>query len=267
MNCIRKYSMISEIPASKIPGISNMKKMPAKLWKTGRLDLLDRPMVSIVGSRRPSLYSQTKTKELAFMLAQRGVAVVSGAAMGIDAMAHIGAGAANTIAVTATGLDIRYPAVNKALIKDIEKNGLLLSLFAPGSKPGNWNFVIRNELVVALGEILVIAEADLESGSMRSAEYALKMGKKIFVFPHRLGESKGTNHLLKEGLADPIYDFEKFVSRYGEAADESIPKDEFFYFCQQNPTVDEAVERFGERVYEAELEGVIVIESGRISLR
>ncbi len=106
---------------------------------------------------------------------------------------------------------------------------------------------------MALGEILVIAEAELDSGSMRSAEYALAMGKKIFVLPHRLGESSGTNALLQSYQATPIYDIETFASQFGAAVDECVQKDDFFYFCQGAPTFDETLAQFGDRVYEAEL--------------
>jgi DNA processing protein len=187
--------------------------------------------------------------------------------MGIDAVAHSAAGADNTIAVMANGLDIRYPAVNRTLIESIEKNGLVLSQFEIGSRPGNWSFVVRNEIVVALGEKLVIAEADENSGSVRSAEYAVKMGKEIYVFPHRLGESAGTHRLLREGLAKPIYSISDFAAMFGNAVDKSVERDDFFYFCQKNPTVDEVVECFGERLYEAELEGIVIIENGRVQLR
>ncbi|MCK4441166.1 MAG: DNA-processing protein DprA, partial [Sulfurovaceae bacterium] len=200
-------------------------------------------------------------------LANRGVCIVSGVAMGVDAIAHNGAGAENTIAVVANSLDIRYPAVNRFLIEEIEQKGLMLSQFSPIFKPTSWSFVVRNEIVVALGDILIVTEADINSGSMRSVEFALKMGKKIFVPLHRIGESRGTNQLLEEGLAQPIYDIEKFAQSYGVVPkDNGIKRDEFFYFCQTSPTLDEAVARFDSRVYEAELEGLVRIENGLVSL-
>ena len=247
-----------------IPEVEAMRKIPEHLWYLGNTELLKRPKVSIVGTRRPLHYTQERTRGIAAALAKRGVVVVSGAAMGVDAQAHRGAGFGNTIAVVATGADIRYPAINAPLIESIEREGLVLSQFEPGSRAGNWSFVVRNELVVALGEVLVIAEADEKSGSMRSAEYALKQGKEIFVLPHRLGESRGSNRLLREGLAQPIYDLEEFAERFGVAPETEQAYDDFFYFCQKSPTLDEAVSAFGERVFEAELEGKIVVENGRI---
>ena len=249
-----------------IPALDAMHKYPQDLFYKGDLSLLDRPKVSIVGSRQTSLYTQDFTYTLAQALAKRGVCVVSGAAMGVDAIAHSGAGVKNTIAVVANGLDIRYPALNKGLIEAIEKSGLVLSQFNDGFKATRWSFVARNELVVALGDMLIVTQADIDSGSMRSVEYALKMGKEIFVLAHRINESSGTNKLLAEGKAKAIYDIESFVSRFGQSADEEIEKDEFFYFCQTTPTFDESIERFGDRIYEAELEGIITIQNGIVRL-
>ena len=199
-------------------------------------------------------------------LTKRGVCVVSGAAMGVDTIAHVGAGEENTIAVVANGLDIRYPSVNKNLISSIEDKGLLLSQFNDGFRATGWSFVVRNELVVALGDSLIVTEADLNSGSMRSVEYALKMGKKIFVLPQRLDESLGTNQLLQTMNATPIHDIEEFASTFGQIADDTLEKDDFFYFCQKTPTFDESLKKFGDRVYEAELEGIITIENGIVRL-
>lgn len=249
-----------------IPALDAMHKYPKTLFYKGNLSLLDRPKVSIVGSRKPSLYTQDFTYTLAHALALRGVCVVSGGAMGVDAIAHSGAGVENTIAVMANGLDIRYPVLNKGLIEAIEHKGLVLSQFNEGFRATKWSFVARNELVVALGDCLIVTQADLDSGSMRSVEYALKMGKEIFVLSHRVNESLGTNKLLLEGKAKAIYDIESFVTRFGVRAKSDLSKDDFFYFCQNMPTFDETVEKFGDRVYEAELDGSITIQNGIVRL-
>jgi DNA processing protein len=249
-----------------IPNLEPMKKYPSTLFYKGNLDLLNRPKVSIVGTRRPSNYTRQFTYSLANALAKRGVCVVSGAAMGVDAIAHTGAGENNTIAVVANGLDIRYPAVNKNLIESIENKGLMMSQFNDGFRATGWSFVVRNELVVALGDILIVTEADLDSGSMRSVEYALKMGKEIFVLPQRLDESLGTNQLLTDGYAKTIHNIETFASIFGRSVEDEVEKDAFFYFCQQTPTFDESLEKFGDRVYEAELEGLITIQNGIVRL-
>jgi DNA processing protein len=258
--------MIYEI-TGHIDVLEDMKKYPKELYGLGNLELLSRPKVSIVGTRRPSSYTQYLTRELAKSLSKRGICLVSGAAMGVDALVHQHAGLENTIAVVANSLDIRYPSINRKLIEGIEQRGLVISQFPLTTKAAPWSFVVRNELVVSLGKILIVTEADENSGSMRSVEFALKMGKEIYVLPHRLGESRGTNKLLDEGLAKPIYDIESFSNNYGIVPhNESLVKDDFFYFCQGTPTLDEAVLKYDERVYEAELEGLIHIENGLIRL-
>lgn len=258
---------MTSLVAQHIVALDSMKKYPPELFYRGDLSLLERPKVSIVGTRRPSLYTQEMTKQIAKALAARGVCVVSGAAMGVDALAHEGAGVDNTIAVLGCGLDIRYPAINAPLIGAIESNGLLLSPFNDGFRAANWSFVVRNEIVVALGEILVVTEADLNSGSLRSVAFAQKMGKQIYVLPHRIGESRGTHALICNGEAKVIWDVEAFVSRFGVSASSDVPKDDFFYFCQKMPTLDEALQAFGARVYEAELQGDIVIQNGLVCLQ
>ena len=258
---MKKIKILKE----QINSLESMKKIPDKLWYIGNKELLKRPRVSIVGSRRPLPYTKNLTYTLARELAKRGVVVVSGGAMGVDAIAHKGAGAKNTIAVMANGLDLHYPKINSSLIKEIEEEGLVLSQFAPSTKAFKWSFVVRNELVVALGEILIITEADSKSGSIRSAEYALKQNREIFVLPHRLNESSGTNRLLKEGLAEAIYDIDNFVDRFGSIK-EDTKEDDFFIFCKSNPTLEEAIKRFKDRVYEEELLGSIIIEDGKIKL-
>ncbi len=247
----------------EIKALKLMKKAPKELYYIGDLSLLDNRCISIVGTRRPSQYTKDWTYKLSRELSKRGIVIVSGAAMGVDAIAHKGAIDFKTIAVMANGLDIKYPAVNKTLIENIEKKGLVLSFFKEGFRATKWSFVSRNELVVALGECLIVTEADLNSGSLRSVDYALKMNKPIYVLPHRLSESLGTNILLKEGKAKAIYDIEEFANKYGVVSNE---KDEFIIFLESSPTLDEAISKYGTKIYEAELEGIIEIENGVVKL-
>jgi len=252
--------------AYHIQELESMKKYPSELYASGNEELLSRVKVSIIGSRKTSKYARELTHKLSFALSKVGVCVVSGGAMGVDAVAHLGAGVSNTISVLPCGIDIKYPSVNKNLLNDIEKNGLLLSQFKEGFKATPWSFVVRNELVVALGEVLVVAEAQLGSGSMRSIEFALKMNKKIFVFPHRLGESSATNKLLIEKKAEAIYDINEFVSRFGTINETENILDEFTEFCQTNPTYETALAKFPTRIFEAELSGEIEIRNAKIYL-
>jgi DNA processing protein len=242
-----------------------MKNYPKQLSCDGNLELLNRIKISIVGSRKPTKYSREQIQKLSSSLSKNGICVVSGGAMGIDATAHFGAGASNTIAVLPCGIDLRYPAVNKNLLNDIQKSGLLLSQFEGGYSATPWSFVVRNELVVALGEVLVVGEADIGSGTMRSVEFALKMGKEIFVLPQRLGESNATNQLVKERRAKVIYDIDEFVAKFSTCQNiQPSKKCDFIEFCSTNPTYDEALAKYPNRVFEAELSGEVKIVNGRV---
>ncbi len=248
----------------KIAALDAMKSYPKQLFFSGNLELLKKTKISIVGSRKPSKYSRSLTHQLSSSLSKHGITIVSGGAMGIDAIAHKAAGESNTIAVLPCGINIKYPSINKTLLTSIEKDGLLLSQFDANFKATPWSFVVRNEVVVALGEVLVVAEAELNSGSMRSIEIALKMGKEIYVFAHRVGESEGTNELLKSGKAKAIYDIDEFVLEFAPMKGGEIVSDDFREFCKNNPTYDEALKIYPQRVFEAELSGEILVENGRV---
>ncbi len=127
-----------------IKELEDMKKYPKELYAIGNQDLLKLPKVSIVGTRRPSNYTKYYTYVLAQELAKRGVVIVSGGAMGVDAIAHNGSKPENSIAVVANSLDIRYPSVNRKLIEAIEKDGLVLSQFPTTFRATPWSFVVRN---------------------------------------------------------------------------------------------------------------------------
>jgi DNA processing protein len=265
-----------------IPSLHSMAKYPNQLSYKGNIELLNSPKISIVGTRKPSQYAKNMTYNIASKLSNMGYVIVSGGAMGIDAIAHNGAilstsnlsNNINTIMVSPTGLNIKYPAVNNKLIDKIDKYGLRISQFEDDFRATSWSFVLRNEIVVALSDILIVSEADINSGTIRSVEYALKMGKKIYTLPHRIGESKGTNKLLEEGKAEVIYDIDSFIASLENNDKKSnnsskIKKsknsdDELLEFCSSNPTFDEVLARFGSLIYEYELMGKIQIKDNRV---
>jgi len=249
-----------------IPELKSMRKYPKELFYIGNIKLLEKKKISIIGTRRPSAYTKEFTHKLASKLSNLDICIVSGAAMGVDAISHFAAGEENTIAVVANGLDIRYPSVNKNLISNIEQKGLVLSAYMPGEKARNYTFVLRNEIVVALGDILIVTQADLKSGSLTSVDYALKMGKKVYTLPHRINESLGTQELVKKGLVEPIYDIEKFVQNFASNLNISKEKDEILIFCDTNPSYEEAISKFGDKILEYELEGKIKIQNAIVSI-
>jgi len=250
-----------------IEALESMKKYPKELFYTGDVTLLQRRKVSIVGSRKPNQYARDMTYRLVQKLTQADICIVSGGAIGIDAIAHKSAGSRNTIMVAATGLDKRYPSINKNLIKDIEENGLVLSQFKPSSLSTKYNFVLRNELVVALGEVLIVSYAELDSGTMRSVAYAQQMGKQIYVLPHRIGDSEGTNRLLADKKAEAIYDIDDFVDGFTHCYQKnSLEVTPFLAFCAANPSYEEALKIFPSEIFEAELQGLIEIKNAKVYL-
>lgn len=244
-----------------IKEFSVLKKYPSPIYYIGNTALLKNRKISIVGSRRPSSYTQALTYELSSKLSQRGITIVSGAAMGVDSLAHNATYDFNTIAVMANALNIRYPSVNSSLIKHIEKKGLCLSAYPKDEKARAYTFVQRNEWVVALGEVLIITQAELNSGSLRSFEFAQKQNKKVFVLAHRIGESLGTQDLIIQNKAEVIYDIDDFVNKYKI---EEENKDEILLFCKYGINMQLALEKFGNKIYEYELEGKIYSKNGII---
>jgi DNA processing protein len=262
-----------KLDLTTIPELKLMKKIPKELFARGDISLLNRDKVSIVGTRRPSSYTKEFTYKLADGFAKLGYIVVSGGAMGVDATAHRGAGVKNSILVAGSGLNIKYPAVNRRLIEEIEEKGLLLSLFKDDFKPTKWSFVVRNELVVALGKILIVPEADLNSGSLRSVEFALRMKKDIYTIPQRLNESRGTNKLLSESKIKCIYDIDEFLESFrrdkealSNGKNNLERENTIFEYLKSSPSLDEAYQKFGDRIFELELEGSIKVADGRVIL-
>jgi DNA processing protein len=244
----------------------SLKKPPKKLYGIGNTLLLKSKMVSIVGTRRPMTYTKEQTLKLSKAFSSIDYTVVSGAAMGVDAIAHRGA-LPNTIAVMANSLDIYYPKVNQNLIKDIYLKGLAISEYPSPTKATKYSFVIRNRLVVSLGEVLIITEADLDSGTIRSAEIAKELGKEIYVLPHRLDQSLGTQKLLDDGDAKLITDIDKFVAKFTKDKKESIDDiDKDLVFFQTNPSLQDALDLYGDKIYEFELEGKIEIKNLKVYL-
>ncbi|MDH5465446.1 MAG: DNA-protecting protein DprA, partial [Thiovulaceae bacterium] len=223
--------------------LAQLKKPPKTLFYQGNIDLLKKRKVAIVGSRRASTYAKNMTFEIAKALKDAGLTVVSGAAMGIDAYAHKGA-FPSTIAVMGNSLDLKVPAINKGLIESIEKEALVLSEYSKTTHPTRYSFVQRNRIVVGLCEAVILSEADLNSGTMRSAEYALKIGIPIYVLSHRSGESLGTQMLLESGQANLITSTDDFIKSLGFKKETVTTQDELLSFCQKQPTYEETVSLF-----------------------
>ncbi len=178
--------------------------------------LLKRPRIGIVGSRKVSAYGRAVTTKLSSDLASKGVVVVSGLALGVDSIAHsscLQAGG-STIAVLPAGLDQIYPSSHFQLAHDIvTKGGLLVSEYPERTEPLRHNFIARNRIIAALSEGLLITEAALASGSLHTARFAMELGIPVFAVPGPItsSTSEGTNNLIKVG-AIPVTSVEDILN-------------------------------------------------------
>ncbi len=177
---------------------------PHRLYGRGDRDLLDwEPKVAVIGSRSPTEYGRKMVLEIAGELAQAGVCVVSGLALGTDGLAHQAAleAGGKTIAVLGTAIDELRPATNRALAEKILANGLILSEYAPGTPGKKGYFSLRNRIISGLARAVLIVEAAIPSGTLVTANYAIEQDRALFVVPGRVDSPKsaGTLKLLREG--------------------------------------------------------------------
>lgn len=183
---------------------------PEQLYVAGITlsDLMKRPRVAIVGSRTMTPYGKLVTYQIAGQLAELGIVIVSGLAIGVDAVAHqaaIDAGG-QTIAVLPSPLDNIVPATNRRLAQAIlNSGGTLVSEYSLGTEPHKGNFIERNRLMSGLSDAVLITEAAEKSGSLHTADFALDQGRTVLAVPGNINSSnsKGTNNLLKQG-ATPV---------------------------------------------------------------
>lgn len=176
---------------------------PLFLYVLGDPSLLGQPCVAVVGSRQSSRYGAGMAETMSRALSRAGVCVVSGFAHGIDRAAHQGAleGVGGTIAVLGTGLDLVYPAANRDLWDRIASRGLIVSEFAPGTRPEGTNFPHRNRIVSGLSLGVLVVEGALGSGSLITAELALAQNRDVFALPGpaNLKTYQGCHQLIRQG--------------------------------------------------------------------
>lgn len=184
--------------------LSVIAEPPVVLYCRGRLPFPKGvPYVGVVGAREIDAYGERVTYKLSLEMAAAGAVIVSGMALGADAIAAIGAleTGGYTVAVLGCGIDIVYPKHHKRLAQEIAGCGAIVTEFAPGTPPNARNFPIRNRLISAFSEALVVTEADDDSGSLITARYALLQGKSLFAVPGDVDQprSLGCNLLLRAG--------------------------------------------------------------------
>jgi DNA processing protein len=178
---------------------------PPLLWVAGRLDVLARPLVAIVGSRGASPYGLDCAGRLAGALVTRGYGIVSGLARGVDAAAHRGALKAGgvTVAILGSGADVIYPPEHGALARDIRVAGAVVSELPPGTPPQPFHFPRRNRIISGLVSGVIVIEASERSGSLITAHAALEQGREVMAVPGNVlnGRNRGGNGLIKDGAA------------------------------------------------------------------
>ncbi len=191
---------------------------PKTLYLRGNLDLLKSKAVSIVGSRRSTDYGKWSARKLAERMVQNNVTVISGMALGIDSYAHRAAldEGGDTIAILGNGVDICYPKSNSGLYKDILKKGLIVSEMEDGEMPRKYSFPLRNRIISGLGQVTVIVEAGLKSGSLITADRAGDQGRTVFAVPGNINRntSFGCNKLIADG-ANIMISFDDVLREMG----------------------------------------------------
>lgn len=184
--------------------LKNIDTPPLVLYYKGRLlPFDDLPAVTVVGARKCSSYGALMAKRIGSEIGQCGGTLISGAAMGIDAMAMEGALSADApvAAVLGCGVDVVYPPSSRNLYRDVAARGCLISEYYPGTPPYGQNFPRRNRIMSGLALGVIVVEAGKKSGSLITAEYALEQGRDVFAVPGNAGltSSEGSNGLIQEG--------------------------------------------------------------------
>lgn len=206
-------------PADRYPhSFGQVRPPPAELYYQGDLAVLDRPALSVTGSRKMSSYGSQVLHSILPPLIRAGLVIVSGLAYGVDAEAHRctlqhgGQG----VAVIGSALDCFYPPSHSGLGKELTtKGGLLLSEYPPGTPGFKSHFPARNRLIAALAPVLLIIEAADPSGTFSTARAALDLGREVCVVPADITreQSNGTLRLLKDG-ARPVSSAEDLIALY-----------------------------------------------------
>lgn len=182
---------------------------PGVIFTRGSLEALEGPRVAVVGTRRASRYGTDVAFALGRDLATAGVRVVSGLAKGIDAAAHAGAlraGSAPAVGVVGSGLDVIYPRSSARVWEAVASTGLLLSEAPPGAAPEAWRFPVRNRVLAALGQVVVVVESGPSGGSRHTVDAALARDRPVLAVPGPVTSPTSVlpNRLLAEGAAPAI---------------------------------------------------------------
>ncbi len=199
--------------------LKDITEPPAALFALGRLELLERLAVAVVGSRNHSRYGADACRLVVGAAVGSGLCVVSGMARGLDAVAHLAAldAGGDTIGVLGNGFGIIYPSANRILYERMRREGLLLTEFPPGNRPHAGSFQRRNRLISGLARVTVVVEAASGSGTLITVDAALSQGRDVMVVPGAITSptSVGTNRLVRDG-ATPFLEAADLLAAYPE---------------------------------------------------
>lgn len=174
-----------------------------QLFCIGDISLLSKLSMAVVGSRKCSQYGKQSAFNIGEALALNNAVTISGMAIGVDSMAHLGAlkKGGGTIAVLGCGVDVCYPKKNKSLYDEICEKGLVISEYAPGIPPAPWRFPMRNRIIAAIASSVAVIEAGEKSGAAITALRAAEIGTDVFALPGNITSlySVGTNRLIRDG--------------------------------------------------------------------
>jgi len=184
---------------------------PAQLYISGELRGEEKYPLAIVGTRKISNYGKQTTRLFAEALAEAGITIISGLALGVDGLAHQIAleKGTRTIAVLGSGLNIIYPSAHQKLAQEIiESGGAVISEYSPNTSPTKKTFPARNRIVSGLSLGVLVVDAPKKSGALITARTAIEQGREVFVVPGRINDfnSEGCNYLIKMGahlVTDP----------------------------------------------------------------
>jgi len=212
--------------------LKNVKGHPPVICVRGNIDVFMRPCVGIVGTRHATATGIRFVSDLAESLANHSVAVVSGMAIGTDTAAHRGAlrahGSAQTIAVLGGGVDYIWPVENESLYYEIIERGAVVSEMPVGFVPKGSNFVQRNRWIAALSQKVILSEADLNSGSMKTAQFAIDFNRELWAVPSHPSDSRaaGPNSLIASGAAKLCSGISDFFDDAGKNVKKELKDDE-----------------------------------------
>jgi len=187
---------------------------PFQLFYKGNIEVINKKSVAVVGARKCSKYGFASTKLLTKELITNNITLISGGARGVDSIAHKTAleNEGINISVMGCGLDKTYPCENKMLFSKIQEKGVLLSEYLPGTRPNAYNFPKRNRIISGLADTVIVIEASEKSGSLITADWALKQEKRVIVVPGSIfyDGANGSNNLLNMTGVEAFSTMENF---------------------------------------------------------